>query len=71
MALRQKARASDHARRELYPAIAFVLVMAAQPVLYLVGVSSRTAAYGIVFSVSAILSVWAMQRKVRRTAHGL
>ena len=56
---------------KLYPAIAFVLAVAAQPVLYLIGASTRVAAFVMAFSLGGILSAWALQRRVRRTARGL
>ena len=76
MAVREWLYARKHGlpitlAEKLYPALAFVLVVAADLVMFVIGISPETAAAGVALSIAVILSLWAMQRRVRRTARGL
>jgi len=71
LAVREWFYARKHGPRltraeKLYPAFAFLLLMAAQPVMYLSGMPSETSAPIDAASMAAILNVWALQRRLRR-----
>jgi uncharacterized membrane protein SirB2 len=73
MALREwfyarKQRVPITRSEKLYPAIAFALLIVAGALLDLVGISPQAIGYVQVFSIAGILTVWAMRRRVRRTA---
>lgn len=52
---------------KLYPALAFLLLLGAQPVFYLAGMPVETSVPINGIAIASIPNVWAFRRRLRRT----